>query len=113
MAAGVSMKTRTRLGAMALGATLGVAAGHSPQGHGSHGSHGSGHANQQSGLSIFRHPQASGQLVGIYSGGRLEGVVTHPGERFHLHYIDDGMTVSGHVDQYTVRAGSMLWVPMN
>lgn len=91
----------------------GAAAGHSPQGHGGHGSHGSGHANQQSGLTIFRHPQVSGQLVGVYSGARLEGVVTHPGERFHLHYIDNGMTVSGHVDQYTVRAGSMLWVPMN
>lgn len=87
----------------------GAAAVHSPQGHGSHGGD---HANQPSGQTVFRNPQASGQLVGVYSGAQLEGVVSHAGERFHLHYIDDGMKVSGHVDQYTVRAGSMLWVPL-
>lgn len=87
----------------------GAAGGHSPQGNGGHGS---GHANQASGQTVFRNPQASGQLVGVYSGAQLEGVVSHAGERFHLHYIDDGMTVSGHVDQYTVRAGSTLWVPL-
>jgi alpha-acetolactate decarboxylase len=87
----------------------GAAGGHSPQ---AHGSHGGGHANQQSGLKVFRYPQASGQLVGVYSGAQLEGVVSHAGERFHLHYIDDGMKISGHVDQFTVRAGSSLWVPL-
>lgn len=90
----------------------GAAGGRTPQGDGGHGSHVSGHANQASGQTVFRNPRASGQLVGIYSGAQLEGVVSHAGERFHLHYIDDGMNVSGHVDQYTVRAGSMLWVPL-
>jgi alpha-acetolactate decarboxylase len=33
-----------------------------------------------------------------------------PGERFHVHYIDKDMTVSGHVDQYTVRVGADLWL---
>lgn len=84
----------------------GAAGAHSPQGHGG------GNANQPSGQTVFRNPQASGQLVGVYSGAQLEGVVSHAGERFHLHYIDDGMEVSGHVDQYTVRAGSTLWVPL-
>lgn len=94
-----------------------VVTGEKSTGGGGHGAHGSGapggHANKQSGMKVFRNPQASGQLVGVYSGANLEGVVSHPGERFHVHYIDKNMTVSGHVDQYSVRAGSTLWLPKN
>ena len=82
-------------------------------GHGAQGGHGVGHANQQSGMKVFRNPQANGQLIGVYSGAKLEGIVSHPGERFHVHYIDNDMTVSGHIDQYTVRAGATLWLPKN
>lgn len=85
--------------------------GHGPHGQVVQGGHGGGHANQQSGMKVFRNPQANGQLVGIYSGAKLEGVVSHPEERFHVHYIDKELTVSGHVDQYTVRAGATLWLP--
>ena len=79
--------------------------------HGGHGGHGAGHANQQSGMKSFRNPQASGQMVGVYSGDALEGVVSHPGEKFHVHYIDNDNTVSGHVDQYSVKSGSLVWLP--
>jgi alpha-acetolactate decarboxylase len=85
--------------------------GHGPHGQVAQGGHGGGHANQQSGMKVFRNPQANGQLVGIYRGAKLEGVVSHPEERFHVHYIDKELTVSGHVDQYTVRAGATLWLP--
>lgn len=87
--------------------------GHGAHGHGAQGGHGGGHVNQQSGMKVFRNPQANGQLIGVYSGAKLEGIVSHPGERFHVHYIDNDMTVSGHVDQYTVRAGATLWLPKN
>lgn len=90
-----------------------AAGGHGAHGHGAQGGHGGGHANQQSGMKVFRNPQANGQLVGVYSGAKLEGIVSHQGERFHVHYIDNDMTVSGHVDQYTVRAGATLWLPKN
>jgi len=87
-------------------------AGSTAQGaHGGHG-HGGGHTNKQSGMKVFRNPTATGQLVAVYSGQRLEGVVSHPGERFHVHYIDDAQTVSGHVDQYNVRSGATLWLPV-
>jgi alpha-acetolactate decarboxylase len=79
--------------------------------HSDHAQHGSGHANQRSGMKVFRNPSARGQLVGVYSGGKLEGVVSHRGERFHVHFVDSDMKVSGHVDQYSVRAGSTLWLP--
>jgi len=50
--------------------------------------------------------------VAVYSGVQLEGVVSHPGERFHLHYADAGLSRSGHVDRYGVGAGAMLRLPV-
>lgn len=97
-----------------------VVTGESSTGNqGSHGAHGTateqtghgGHANQKSGMKLFRNPAATGQLVGVYSGDKLEGVVSHPGEKFHVHYIDHDLQVSGHVDQYSVKAGSVLMLP--
>ena len=85
-----------------------VSAGH---GHAHGAGHGGGHANKRSGMRVFRNPTLEGQLVAIYSGSKLEGIVSHPGERFHVHYIDDAKTVSGHVDQYNVRGGASLWLP--
>lgn len=76
-------------------------------GHGAHGDH----TNKKSGMKLFRQPVATGQLVGVYSGDTLEGVISHPGEKFHVHYIDDDLKVSGHVDQYSIKAGSMLLLP--
>jgi len=85
-------------------------------GHGPHLGHGAmmtgGHANQQSGMKVFHGPGATGQVVGVYSGAGLEGVVSHAGERFHLHYVDSGATVSGHVDRYAVAAGAILKLPV-
>lgn len=53
--------------------------GHGAHGHGAQGGHGGGHANQQSGMKVFRNPQANGQLIGVYSGAKLEGI----SPRFH------------------------------
>lgn len=75
-----------------------------------HSGHG-GHANKQSGMKLFRNPETTGQFVGVYSGNKLEGIVSHPGEKFHVHYIDNEFKVSGHVDQYSVKAGSALFLP--
>jgi alpha-acetolactate decarboxylase len=80
--------------------------------HGAHGGHGGGHANARSDMRLFHQPGATGQLIGVYSGAVLEGVVSHPGERFHLHFADAGATVSGHVDRYSVAAGAVLKLPL-
>jgi alpha-acetolactate decarboxylase len=82
-------------------------------GHGGHGAvHSGGHANDRADMRLFRQPGADGQLIGVYSGPALEGVVSHPGERFHIHYADAGATVSGHVDRYSVAAGALLKLPV-
>jgi alpha-acetolactate decarboxylase len=67
---------------------------------------GGGHAQKK----VFKNPAIAGQFVGFYSGSALEGIVTHPGERFHAHYIDNQLTKSGHVDAYTVNGNSTLWI---
>jgi alpha-acetolactate decarboxylase len=81
-------------------------------GHGPRGGHDGGHANRRADMRVFRQPGASGQLIGVYSGALLEGVVSHPGERIHLHFVDPGATVSGHVDRYGVAAGAVLKLPV-
>lgn len=76
------------------------------------GRHSGGHAQQRSGMKVFHSPGAPGQLVGVYSGQALDGVVSHPGERFHVHYADDKASASGHVDAYAVAAGAVLMLPL-
>lgn len=83
----------------------------SPGGPGAHGGHGAGHANSRTGMHLFRQPGASGQLVGVYSGLALEGVVSHPGERLHIHFVDEAATRSGHVDRFSVARGAVLKLP--
>jgi alpha-acetolactate decarboxylase len=63
-------------------------------------------------MRLFHQPGASGQFIGVYSGAALEGAVSHPGERFHLHFADPDATVSGHVDRYSVAAGAVLKLPV-
>lgn len=79
-----------------------------PQGvhHGS-GTHQQGHAQSQ----VFKESSAEGTLLGFYTGAALEGVASHPGERFHMHYANTEFTVSGHVDEYRVAKGATLLLP--
>lgn len=87
-----------------------VVTGDTPSGQNA-GGHGGNHSNHKTAMREFKNAGSSGRLVGIYSGKNLEGVVSHPGERFHLHYVDHARTVSGHVDSYAVQAGSVLKLP--
>ncbi len=51
------------------------------------------------------------KLVGFYSGEDLEGVISHPGEHFHVHYADDNLMISGHLDIFGVQKGATLLLP--
>jgi alpha-acetolactate decarboxylase len=77
------------------------------KGHGAGAQHGQGHASNR----IFSGAETKGRLVGFYSAEELEGVVSHPGERFHVHYADDNLKISGHLDSYGVRRGAILNLP--
>lgn len=51
------------------------------------------------------------EVVGFYSGDRLEGVISHPGEKFHEHLLDPARTLTGHLDAYDIAAGAVLLLP--
>lgn len=72
-----------------------------------------GHANKGAEMRMFEQPGAAGRLVGVYSGAELEGVVSHPGTRFHIHYADEALSISGHVDAYGVARGAVLKLPVS
>jgi len=93
-----------------------VVTGNAPGGHSQKSAHAqtkkSGHVNTTSGMSRYDQPGALGEIIGIYTGSALEGIASHPGERLHLHYIDENKTVSGHVDKISIPAGTTLMLPV-
>ena len=76
-------------------------------GSGGHGVHKMGHAASRS----FEAGRSDGLLLGFFSGDALEGVITHPGEKFHVHWASPDLARSGHVDAYGVAAGAELLLP--
>ena len=72
------------------------------------GDHAVGHAGTSDGMRLFQQPGAEGKLVGVYTGSSFEGIASHPGDRFHVHYADANLTVSGHLDSYAIKAGAVL-----
>lgn len=72
-----------------------------------------GHTNKHAGMKVFEQSGVAGRLVAFYSSSRFEGVVSHPGERFHVHYVDTAREASGHVDAYRVDGGATLRLPAN
>jgi alpha-acetolactate decarboxylase len=82
-----------------------VVTGAAGSGHG--GAHAQGHAANR----VFDERNVTGVMVGFYSADALEGVISHPGERFHLHYATRDFSRSGHVDGYGVGAGAVLSLP--
>jgi alpha-acetolactate decarboxylase len=76
-------------------------------GHDGSGTHDQGHAQART----FRESAATGTMLGFHTGAALEGVASHPGERFHVHFAGADFSVSGHVDEYSVPKGAVLMLP--
>jgi acetolactate decarboxylase len=53
----------------------------------------------------------AGSVVGFYAPASLQGVITHGGEFFHSHYVDEQRTMTAHLDQFGIAAGSTLMLP--
>jgi alpha-acetolactate decarboxylase len=85
----------------------GIPAAHGDQNTEAARIHSQGHARNR----VFDQANAAGFLLGFYSGVALEGTISHPGERFHVHYADVGFSVSGHVDDYQIARGAVLLLP--
>jgi hypothetical protein len=53
----------------------------------------------------------SGEVVGFYAPEALLGIVTHPGEPFHYHWVDAARTKTAHLDAFGMAKGSTLMLP--
>ena len=60
---------------------------------------------------LAKGPRLAGSVVGFYAPPPLQGVITHMGDYFHAHYVDERRTTTAHLDSYGVAAGSILMLP--
>lgn len=85
------------------------------KGHGSaHASgHGSAHASGHGAADQTEIVAESieGAVVGFYAPAPLQGIVTHPGDPFHYHWVDTGRTKTAHLDVFGMKAGAELLLP--
>jgi alpha-acetolactate decarboxylase len=72
---------------------------------------GAKHHQGHAGMRAFSGEKTTGKLVGFYSAKELEGVISHPGERFHVHYADKDLKRSGPLDNFGVAKGAILLLP--
>ena len=71
--------------------------------------HGSGHAMaDQEEISAGR---LAGDVVGFFAPPSAQGVITHPGEPFHYHWVDTGRTRTAHLDAFGMAKGAELLLP--
>lgn len=71
--------------------------------------HGSGHAmaDQEDIVAAT----IDGEIVGFYAPTNLQGVITHPGEPFHYHWVDIARTRTAHLDVFGMAKGAQLLLP--
>ena len=60
---------------------------------------------------LAKGPRLAGSVVGFYAPPALQGVITHMGDYFHSHYVDEQRTTTAHLDSFGVAAGSTLMLP--
>lgn len=53
----------------------------------------------------------AGNVVGFYAPPALQGVITHEGDFFHSHYVDEQRAMTAHLDTFGIAAGSTLMLP--
>lgn len=60
---------------------------------------------------LAKGPRLAGSVVGFYAPPALQGVITHMGEFFHAHYVDEQRSMTAHLDSFGIAAGSTLLLP--
>lgn len=60
---------------------------------------------------LAKGPRLAGSVVGFYAPPALQGVITHGGDYFHSHYVDEQRSTTAHLDSFGVAAGSTLLLP--
>jgi alpha-acetolactate decarboxylase len=53
----------------------------------------------------------AGDVVGFYAPPAAQGIITHPGEPFHFHWVDPDRTKTAHLDAFGMAQGAQLFLP--
>lgn len=59
----------------------------------------------------FRHETLPGLVVGFYVPSSMHGTLSHPGEPFHFHWLDEARTRTAHLDAFGMARGAELILP--
>ncbi len=62
---------------------------------------------------LAKRSRLNGSVVGFHAPPALQGVITHMGDYFHAYYVDEGPTMTAHLDTYGIAAASILMLPMH
>jgi hypothetical protein len=73
--------------------------------------HGSGHAmaDQEN----IEADKIDGEVVGFYAPASVQGIITHPGEPFHYHWVDVARIKTAHLDAFGMGKGAQVIFPYN
>ena len=71
--------------------------------------HGSAHPMAEQ--DEIRVAEIAGDVVGFYAPPPLSGVITHPGDAFHFHWVDAARTKTAHIDAFGMAKGATLTLP--
>ena len=63
-------------------------------------------------MDVVESAAIGGEVIGFHSGEKLEGVISHPGERFHFHFVNAAHTATAHIDSFGMAQGSQLRLPL-
>jgi len=72
--------------------------------------HGSGHPMAD--MELITGVAIDGEVVAFYAPDALQGIITHPREPFHYHWVDAARTRTAHLDAFAMLEGAKLLLPL-
>lgn len=72
--------------------------------------HGSGHPMAD--MELLTGEAIDGDVVAFFAPEALQGVITHPREPFHYHWVDPARTRTAHLDAFALSEGAKLLLPL-
>lgn len=72
---------------------------------------GHGSAHPMAALDEIKAASIAGEVIGFFAPPALAGVISHPGEPFHFHWVDEARSKTAHIDAFGMAKGALLSLP--